>query len=172
MSDPLDPAAFAAVRERALGLLERREHGVRELEEKLRAKGVDRALARAVVEDLAGKELVSDDRYAAAFARAAIRRRPRSERRIVSELVARRVPAATAARAVRATFSEEGVDDRALALRSARTQARRLGGVDPAARWRRLGRYLDARGFGAGLVAEVCSEVLGTIDEAAAFEEE
>jgi regulatory protein len=172
MNDPIDPVAFTALRERALAMLERREHGVRELEEKLRSKDAGRALVRAVVEDLAGKDLVSDARYAAAFARAAIRRRPRAERRIVSELVARRVPAAIAARAVRATFAEEGVDDRGLALRSARRRARRLTSLDPAARWRRLGRYLHSHGFGTGLVAEVCREVLPPIDEEEALEEE
>ena len=161
----LDPSAFAALRERALGLLARREHGVRELEGKLIAKGTDRELVRAVIEELASRDLVSDERYAAAYARESIRRRPRAERRLVAELVERRVPAATAARAVEAAFAEGGVDDRALVLRLAKARAARLGDLPPEARWGRLGRFLQSRGFAPALVAEACAQALPSIDE-------
>ena len=161
----VDPAAYAAVRDRALGLLARREHGVRELETKLVAKGAEAALVRAVIEELADKGLLSDERYAAAYARHAIRNRPKPERRIVAELVERRVPAAVAARAVRETFVEDDVDDAALARRIARKRLARLGAGAASARLRRLGRYLQARGFSPGLVAEVCSEALPEVDD-------
>jgi regulatory protein len=160
-----EPAAFAALRERALGLLARREHGVRELERKLVAKGADRELVRAVIEELASRDLVSDERYAAAYARESIRRRPRAERRLVAELVERRVPAAIAARAVEAAFDEGGVDDRALALRLAQARAARMTDLPPDARWGRLGRFLHGRGFATALVAEACEQVLPSIEE-------
>ena len=171
-ADPVDPAAHAALRDRALNLLARREHGVRELEKKLLAKGAQPALTRAVIEELARKDLLSDERYAAAYARHAVRNRARAERRIVAELVERRVPAAVAARAVREAFDEEGVDDAELARRIVRARVTRMGSAPPAARLRRLGRFLQTRGFPASLVAEVCSEALpGADDTPSDFEE-
>jgi regulatory protein len=160
-----EPAAFAALRERALALLARREHGVRELERKLIAKGADRELVRAVIEELASRDLVSDERYAAAYARESILRRPRAERRLVAELVERRVPAATAARAVASAFAEAGVDDQALAFRLASARATRLTDLAPDARWGRLGRFLQGRGFSPALAAEACALVLPSIEE-------
>jgi len=161
----LDLQAFSALRERALGLLARREHGVRELERKLLAKGADRELARAVIEELGARGLVSDERYAGAYTREAIRRRPRAERRLVAELVERRVPAATAARAVAAAFAEAEVDDHALALRLANARAARLAELAPAARRSRLGRLLQARGFGTSLAIEICDRILPSSEE-------
>jgi regulatory protein len=160
-----DPRAYEALRERALAILKRREHGVRELEEKLVAPGADRALARAVIEDLAARDLVSDERYAAAYARAAARRRPRAEGRIVAELVERRVPAATAARAVRRALADEGVDDRTLARAVAERSAARSRGLPAATRWARLDRSLRSRGFAPDLCVDVCAEVLESVED-------
>ena len=156
-----DPASFAPLRERALGLLARREHGVKELERKLVAKGADRELAREVVEELATRGLVSDERYAAAYAREAIRRRPRARRLLVAELAERRVPAVLAARVVDETFAEAGVDDASLALRMAEARAARLAELPPEARRGRLGRWLQSRGFAPGLIVETCARVVG-----------
>jgi SOS response regulatory protein OraA/RecX len=117
------------------------------------------------VEELGARGLVSDERYAAAYAREAIRRRPRAERRLVAELVERRVPAATAARAVASAFVEAGVDDRALAFALASARAARLADLAPAARRGRLGRLLQARGFGSGLAIEICDQILPSIEE-------
>ena len=65
-----DPEARDRVKARALRLLARREHGVRELGEKLlRKPGTDPEDVREVVQELADRELVSDRRYAEAFAR-------------------------------------------------------------------------------------------------------
>jgi len=164
-----DPAAFHALRERALGLLARREHGVRELERKLLAKGADRELTREVIEELAAQDLVSDERFAGVYAREAIRRRPRARQLLVAELAERRVPAATAARAVDAAFAEEGVDDAALAGRLAESRVRRFAELTPDARRRRLGRLLQSRGFGGSLAAEACHRILG--DDRATGEE-
>ncbi|MFN2383295.1 MAG: regulatory protein RecX, partial [Gemmatimonadota bacterium] len=74
--EPLDREQYAALEARALRLLARREHSVRELETKLRARAGAPAepaggpdLVRAVITDLAARELVSDARFAAAWAR-------------------------------------------------------------------------------------------------------
>lgn len=162
-----DPATRDALKAKALDLLARREHSVKELGEKLsRRPGADPDTVREVVQELAARELVSDDRYAAAWARDAVRLDPRAERLVVTELVEKGVPAALAARAVRGAFEEEGVDDRSLARSLAEKRLGRLEGLDHAARWRRLAGYLQRRGFDNALVYDVCSEVLPEADPA------
>lgn len=159
--EPLDPAARERVRERALELLARREHSVRELGEKLMRKGdAEEAVVRAVVEELADKELVSDARYGAAYARDAVRLKPRARQQVVSELVEKGVPARTAARAVDQVFAEEEVDDAALARRLAEAYGPRVAGEPVETRWRRLAAYLQRRGFANALIYDVCTAVL------------
>lgn len=121
---------------------------------------------REVVQELAAKELVSDERFAEAWARDAVRLKPRAERRLVTELVEKGVPAALAGRAVAAVFAEEEADDRGLARRLAERQRGRLDALEPAARWRRLAGHLQRRGFANALVYEICSEVLPEADPA------
>ena len=156
-----DPEALDRVKKRALDLLSRREHTVRELGEKLQAKGdAGEEVVRAVVEELAAKELVSDARYARAFALDAVRMKPRARRRIVSELVERGIPAAPAAQAVDAAFDEEGVDDAVLARRLAETYLPRVADASDETRWRRVAAYLQRRGFDNTLIYEVCRDML------------
>jgi regulatory protein len=156
-----DPEAVERVRKRALGLLARREHTVRELGEKLRSKGeTEEEVVRAVVEELARKDLVSDARYARAYALDAVRMKPRARRRIVDELVDRGVPAANAGRAVDQAFGEESVDDPALARRLAQGYLPRVADHDDETRWRRVATYLQRRGFANTLIYDVCREIL------------
>jgi regulatory protein len=156
-----DPEARERVRKRALGLLARREHTVRELGEKLASGGeAEEAVVRAVVEELARKDLVSDARYARAFALDAVRMKPRARRRIVSELVDRGVPAANAAGAVDVAFDEEEVDDAVLARRLAEAYLPRVADQDDETRWRRVATYLQRRGFDNTLIYDVCREIL------------
>lgn len=58
---PLEPAE---AKERALRLLARREHGQRELKQKLTARGASPELAEATVEQLTERGFQSDERYA------------------------------------------------------------------------------------------------------------
>lgn len=156
-----DPAARDRVKARALDLLARREHSVKELGEKLAGRmEADPATVREVVEELAGRGLVSDERFAGAWARDAVRLKPRAERKVVAELVARGVPARIAARAVAEAFADEGVDDRSLAFGLAAGYRGRLEGRPVAARWRRLAGYLQRRGFDNALIYDVCEETL------------
>ncbi|MDX1660792.1 MAG: regulatory protein RecX [Gemmatimonadota bacterium] len=157
----IDPEARERVKSRALDLLARREHSVSELEEKLaRRMDAEPAVVREVVEELAAKDLVSDERYAGAWARDAVRLKPRAERKIVSELTGKGVPARVAARAVSEAFAEEGVDDRTLAVRLADSYRSRLEGEKPETQWRRLAGYLQRRGFSTALIDDVCEEML------------
>ncbi len=156
-----DPEVRERVRKRALGLLARREHTVRELGEKLTSRGeADEEVVRVVVEELARKDLVSDARYARAYALDAVRMKPRARRRIVGELVERGVPAANAARAVDLAFDEEEVDDAALARRLAEAYLPRVADHDDGTRWRRVATYLQRRGFENTLIYDVCREIL------------
>lgn len=160
-----DRDGIEAVKSRALDLLARREHGVKELETKLaRRLDHDEAVVRAAIEELAGKDLVSDERFAESYARDAVRLKPRAERRIVAELVEKRVPAAIASRAVARVFADEEVDDPRLARRLAERYLPRVEGLDPEAAWRRLGRHLVGRGFSSTLAYDLCEELLPEAD--------
>jgi len=166
--EPRSPQALDAVRERALRLLARREHGVKELGDKLmRRAGTHPEDVRKVVQQLADRELVSDSRYAEAFARDAVRLKPRARRLLVGELVARGVPAPLAGRSVDAVFAEEEVDDAALARRLAEAYLPRIAGRSDAARWRRLAGYLQRRGYDNERIYEVCSALLPEGDASA-----
>lgn len=160
-TERVDPAAHQRVKERAFRLLARREHSVKELAAKL-ARGEDagESLIRAVVEELAANDHVSDLRYAHAFARDAVNLRPRARKRIVSELVAKGVPARTAAGAVEAVFMEAGVDDPEIARRVARSYLPRVAGRANEAQWRRLAGFLQRRGFDNALIYDICIEFL------------
>ena len=168
MTEPRDPEARDRVKERALRLLARREHGVKELGEKLlRKAGTDPEDARAVVQELADRELVSDRRYSEAFARDAIRLRPRARRLLVGELVGLGVPARLAGSTVDAVFAEEEVDDDVLARRLAESYLPRIAGRADDARWRRLAGYLQRRGYDNERIFHVCAAVLPDVDTGA-----
>lgn len=160
-----DPEARDRVKARALRLLARREHGVRELGEKLLEKaGTDPEDVREVVQELADRDLVSDRRYAEAFARDAIRLKPRARKLLVGELVARGVPAPLAGRSVDSAFADEEVDDDLLAHRLAESYLPRIEGRADAARWRRLAGYLQRRGFDNQRIYHVCAALLPEVD--------
>lgn len=162
-----DPEARARLKTRALRLLARREHGVKELGERLaRAAGTDPDDLRAVVQELVDEGSLSDARYAEAFARDAIRLRPRARRLLVGELVGRGVPAPVAARSVDAAFADEEVDDGILARRIAEAFLPRVEGRPTAARWRRLAARLQRTGFDDARIYEICAELLPGIDPA------
>jgi regulatory protein len=155
------------VKARALRLLARREHGVRELGEKLlRKAGTDSGDVRAVVQELVDRGLLSDARYAEAFARDAVRLRPRARRQLVGELVGRGVPAPVAGRSVDAAFADEAVDDDALARGLAEAYLPRLAGRPADVRWRRLAAYLQRRGFDNQRIYAVCARLLPDVDPA------
>jgi regulatory protein len=168
VTEPRDPEARDRAKECALRLLARREHGVKELGEKLlRKAGTDPEDVRAVIQELADRDLVSDRRYAEAFARDAIRLRPRARRLLVGELVGRGVPAPLAGRAVDGVFVEEEVDDDVLARRLAESYLPRIEGRPDEARWRRLAGYLQRRGYDNERIFHVCAAVLPEVDAGA-----
>jgi regulatory protein len=129
----------ASLRDRALRLLARREHARGELEQRLLARGGDRAEVRALLDALVAEGLLSDTRYA----RSLVNRKSGSlsRRRIVDTLKAAGVPR----EAIDGAVSEAGLDD-AAAL--AALWQRRFGRppADEREKARQV-RFLQSRGF-------------------------
>jgi len=127
--------------DRAVRLLAQREHSVRELTAKLSSKGVDDALAALVVDDLRGRGLQSDARFAEAFVHSRIGK-AQGPVLIREELRQRGVDDALVDEALRPC------DDEWLSLAQA-TRARKFGDDLPSDRneWGRQARFLARRGF-------------------------
>jgi len=159
-------------REAALNLLSYRARSEAELRRRLRRKEFPDDVVEACVADLAAKGFVDDAAFAASFVRDRVRGRPRGSRRLVQELRAKGVSAATADRAVQETLADEDVTELELARDAAEAWARRAfgdGGVarapkDPEERLaakRRLYGYLARRGFAGEAIRTVMDEVFG-----------
>ena len=132
-------ADAAAVRNRALGLLARREHSEQELIAKLLQRGLPEELVRNTVRELAAEGLLSNTRYAEVLSRSR-RQQGHGPRRIQAELRQRGVKAQEVA------ADDEPVDWIAQA-RAAR--AKRFGAQLPADQKERArqARFLAGRGF-------------------------
>jgi len=129
----------ATLRERALGLLARREHSRSELGRKLAAHVGPGDDLEALVDDLSRRKLLSDERYAESRAHALSRKFGAS--RIAQELRARGLDKGLAERAVEAARSTEVERARAVWLRKFRKP--------PGSREERAKqmRFLQSRGF-------------------------
>ncbi len=147
-----DPAALAApddpqaARLAALKLLNRRDHGARELAERLVARGFTRSAAESAVDGLARERLVDDSRFAEHFV-AYHANRGRGPVGIAHRLREAGVPAATIAAAVDGSAAD-------WRRRCAEVRCRRFGAQAPAT-WAERGRqarFLTQRGFSADQV--------------------
>jgi regulatory protein len=147
-NQPEDPRYRRAF-DRAVRLLAQREHSVQELTEKLRGKGVDAALADLVVDDLRGRGMQSDARFAEAFVHSRIGR-AQGPIRIREELRQRGIEDALAEE----MLTESG--EYWLELAEA-TRVKKFGEAPPADRndWSRQARFLARRGFPSDLVYRV-----------------
>jgi regulatory protein len=130
---------YRALRTRALAILTRREHTRAELARKLAAFAESEAEIAPVLDELARRKLLSDERYAEA--RTVTLERKFGAARIEYELRAKGVPAVIAARAVRAARDSE--------VERARAAWRKRFGVPPEDALERAKqmRFLRARGF-------------------------
>jgi len=130
-----------ALRQRALGLLARREHSRAELQRKLTGPETDAAELGALIEHLATAGLQSDTRYAEAFVRSRIER-GHGPIRIRQELRQRGVASDTAATAL----DEAEVD---WSTQLAAVHRKRFGSAPPTDRrdLARRARFLAQRGF-------------------------
>ena len=143
--------AAASLLGQAIGLLARREYARVELEQKLLAKGWDRAEIRAALDELTARGYLSDARYAqAAIAQRAGRY---SRRRIAQELKAKGVARAEIETALAGTAID---DDAAL-----KALWQRRFGASPAnerEKARQI-RFLQARGFALSAILKLLSAV-------------
>ena len=131
----------------ALNLLARREHSLRELRTKLSVRGYEAGEIARTLDKLAGRDLVSDERFAEAFLRSRLER-GQGPLKIRAQLRERGVEAPL----VDAVLNEAEVDwDR----RAAAARSRRFGEPPPGNRedMARQARFLRGRGFSEGQVA-------------------
>lgn len=140
----------------ALRLLALRLRSEGEVRDRLRRRGFSEAAADDVVEDLRGAGALDDRRFAEAWVRGRQALRPTGRMRLRWELRQKRVPAEVIEDAVAGAGDE---------LEAAREAARRrlpaLRGLDRDTQRRRLGGFLQRRGFAGGTVVRVLREVLG-----------
>ena len=137
-----------SARDRALGLLARREHSRRELERKLAAKGYTPDESGPALSDLAQGCEQSDERYAEVL----IRQRAGAgygPRRIEAELQANGIAPAR--------FREALAQIDWLAAARSLVARRYPGAADRATR-DKAGQYLQRRGFPSGVIAKVLGE--------------
>jgi regulatory protein len=154
----LDLDADVRVRESALGLLAHRARTRQELARKLRRKGFGRERIDACLDRLEERGLLNDAAVAAALVRDRLRHRPRGEARMISELRSKGIEQEVAAETIARVFTDEEVDDAALARDAASAWLARQGEPmrealgDPRSPHRdkakrRLYGYLARRGF-------------------------
>lgn len=100
-----EPVSLASVRDRAIGLLARREHGRVELRDKLRRRELPLDLIDVALDELAERNLQCDNRFAEAFVRSRISRGS-GEIKIRAELRARGLDVNTIDLALEASDSD------------------------------------------------------------------
>ena len=136
----------------ALRLLARREHSVAELRTKLASRGHEAGAVEDVLNELARRGLLSDERFAEAFLRSRLER-GQGPLKIRAQLRVRGV----ASGLIDASLAEAEIDwDR----RAAAARSRRFGEAPPADRneMARQARFLRGRGYSE---AQVARAVLG-----------
>ena len=154
-SNPEDPKAVEAA---AVRLLARREHSVDELRRKLTRKGYVPATIEPVIEKLAGKRLVSDERFTSAFVHHHAKR-GQGPVRIRGELRQQGIPESQVEEALR----RAEVDWVQLAREVRR---RKFGTVPPRSLGERAkqARFLQYRGFDAGQLRAAFRDDSGEAD--------
>jgi regulatory protein len=144
-----DDGGYRAAFDRALRLLGQREHSLRELKDKLVRKGIDRHVAELVTDDLRGRGLQSDVRFAESLVRGRVSR-GHGPLRIRQELAKRGVDEAVADEVMTETAGHW------LGL-AADARRRKFGDSLPADReaWNRQARFLAQRGYPSDLIYRV-----------------
>ncbi|MDR7484148.1 MAG: regulatory protein RecX [Armatimonadota bacterium] len=154
-----DAAVRQQARAAALRLLERRLRSRAELVAALRRRGFDRGTIVAVMTELHRAGWIDDARFARAWVRDRVALRPSGPRRLRAELLARGVAPSVVAEAIAAELPE-GAEE-ALALEQARGRLRRLQRFPPAVARRRLGMWLQRRGFAPDVIARILRALMG-----------
>jgi len=141
----------------ALRALSSRPYSAAQLASKLKARFGDEAVAAALAE-MTARRLLDDAAFAKAWRQSREHARPRSAGLVRRELEQRGVSRAVAEAAV------AGMDDDATAEQAARSQLRRLAGLDRETFTRRLGSYLLRRGYGQAVAYRTVRRLLAEAD--------
>jgi regulatory protein len=152
----------------ALKLLEYRARSRAELARRLRRKNLPNDSVQRVLAELQASGLIDDEQFARQLARSLMNSKNLGTRAILSKL-----EEAGVARDLAQAVCEDELgeyDERSRAEAAAAEQLKRLTGLDPATRRRRLYGYLHRRGFGHALVAEITQRMLYE-DESTAAED-
>ena len=146
-----DAAERKHIARRVFQLLDRRLYPMAALRRLLTGEGHTPEAVTSVLDEFAAKDLHSDRRYAEAYCRDTLRRRPVGRRYLLAKLRDQQVPAEVAEAAVASTLPAEREED--LAREAGRRRwARESDPADPAA-LARVMRFLAGRGFPAGLAS-------------------
>lgn len=143
---------------RSLKFLEPRLRSTKEVEGRLARYGYAKTIINAVIADLKRLEYL-DDR---AFVRAWIEEKIKKgcgERRIMSELLTKRMDQALIKEELERTYNPE--DDRARALTLAQKRMVHYGYLPLPTAQRRLAQFLIRRGYPSRVIREVCMEIFG-----------
>jgi len=153
-----DRLQYAAARDAALRLLKVRPRSEGELRRSLRTRAVAAPILERLLEDLKRAGQVDDRLFARLWATEKLRGGATGRRRVLAELRARMIDAATAEDETERAYSadEEAEAARQLALR----RAARMEGLPEEARKRRLYEHLLRRGFESEVAAEAASFAL------------
>ncbi len=146
----------ARARNAALRLLALRPRTAAEMRERLRRRFSDTA-AEQTVSKLQAEGLLNDKDFARQWRESRERRKPRSPGMIAQELKQRGVAAEIISQAL------EGFDSYAAAYRSAIRYASRQSSSDRAAFGRRVGSYLERRGFNPGVIRRTVEQLQGEL---------
>jgi regulatory protein len=147
--------------ELALRLLSRREHTGLEIRHKLSEKGFDPDTIAVTVLELEKSGLLSNARYAEAFAREAGERRGFAPAEVRRRLRSRGVDPEMAAQST--AISPEDEVERAKAVGAQR--ARSLRSYPKDVQFRRLVGFLSRRGYPPSVVSRVATELIGSHGE-------
>jgi regulatory protein len=148
------------VRDAALRLLAVRARSEGELADRLERKGFEKAAVREVIDALRAVGLIDDEAFAKAWADERTRLKPAGPRRLMDELIAKRIGRDLAERVVAETFAR--CQELELARRAAARRTKGRGGAssaeDLAKQRRRLYSFLVRRGFSYEVASTVVKE--------------
>ena len=150
----VDSAARATAA--ALAFLGYRPRTEREVRDRLRERGHAPAAVEATIERLRGWRYVDDAGFARFWVEGRVEHRPRGRRLLEQELRQKGVDRETAREAV----ADADYDEAAAAVALARKRWPAYAADDPASARRRLGAYLQRRGFGWDAVRAALRDVL------------
>ncbi|MBK7758588.1 MAG: regulatory protein RecX [Deltaproteobacteria bacterium] len=149
----------------ALGHLARRDHGQKELREKLLQRGHSVADTDEAIAALIERGWLNDARTAQNMSESLAKGRGYGPRKVMQTLVERRKLSSSDAKAALTNLDEQGHDWRARA--DLLLSRRRVRPDDPQA-WGKLARFLASRGFPQNVCAEAARDRLNTLKEEAA----